>query len=138
MQTHSFWHRGDTRGSVLMTLCCHAKKMARLMGLGAGLFLGGYLEAWSPGSLLQAMGGSMNSTSAKCINAKNSWKHNQELPHPSVLPSLSPTDDTLHLLSPPSLSSKRSVTASPSVDGSHKKKKNGDTHLSFALFAVRN
>lgn len=112
MQTHSFWHQGDTRGHVLMTLCCHAKKMARLMGLGAGLFLGripGSLEPWAR-SLLQAMGGSMNFTSAKCVNSKNGWKQNQELPHPAALPSPSLMDNTLHLPSPPSLSSKRSVT----------------------------
>lgn len=111
MQTHSFWHQGDTRGCVLMTLYCHAKKMARLTGREQGCSWGGYLPTWSPGlDPCSKQWAGMSFTSAKSVNTKNGWKQNQELPHPGALPSLSLTYNTLHLLSPPSLSSKRSGT----------------------------
>lgn len=112
-------------GYVLMKLGCHAKEMARLMGLGAGLFLvriPGSPECW-PRSPLQAISGSMNFTwqdsDSKHINTTKGWKQNEELPDPRKIPSLLLIDKVLHLLSPLCLTSKRRVTQPLLVQTEH-------------------
>lgn len=99
----------------LMTLGCHAKEVARLMGLAAGLFLvrtPRSPESW-PRSLLQALCGSMNfpwqDSDSKGVNITKGWKQTEGLPHLSELPSRSLTGRARHLLSPPCPSSKRRV-----------------------------
>lgn len=121
MQTHSFWHQGDTRGYVLMTLCCHAKKMARLMGQGAGLFLGripGSLEPW-PRLLLQAMGGCEFHHCQMCKHQE--WVETEPGTSPPWRAPFSLSHGQ-HLA--PSFSTKSQLqeewhTASPSADGSY-------------------